>query len=50
VAETTEAAAGLRKASTSLAEAVEDALPEMAAMSVSLELLEEAERNSGSSE
>jgi hypothetical protein len=50
VAETAEAAAALRKASASLAVAVEDALPEMAAMSIELELLEEVERNSGSSE
>jgi hypothetical protein len=49
-AETAEAAAALRKASASLAEAVEDALPEMAAMSVELGILEEIERNSGSSE
>ena len=48
VAETTEAGAALRKASASLAEAVEDALPEMAAMSVTLELLGEAGRNSDS--
>ena len=50
VAETAEAAAALREASASLAEAVEDSLPEMASMSIDLEMLERAERNSRSGE
>ena len=50
MAETAEAAAALRQASASLCEAVENALPDMAAMSVTLELLEAAEQNSAQSE
>ena len=38
MAETAEAAAALRPASASLSEAVEDALPDVAAMSIDLEL------------